>query len=310
MTRTPPKDLAASIRQRLQNIEGLRQDFQYVLIRYASERLLYRLSRSPHRNRFVLKGAMLFAVWSGDRARPTRDIDLLGYGPPDPEKLRQTFREICTVECPEDGLSFDPDSVEAAEIREADEYGGIRVTVPAYLGQSRITVQVDVGFGDAIVPSPEVVEYPVLLQFPAPTLLAYPKAAVVAEKFHAIVALGLLNSRMKDFFDLAILARDYAFDGSRISEALRVTFGRRQMPLPTDIPPALGIEFTSDPAKRAQWDSFIRRRYVDGEEITLTGATEAIVDFLMPPSRALAQGDLFTKTWSPGGPWRSKSGTR
>jgi hypothetical protein len=304
MTPTPLKDLAASIRQRLQNIESLHQDFQYVLIRYASERLLYRLSRSPHRDRFVLKGAMLFVVWSGDRARPTRDVDLLAYGAPDLDGLRQTLREICAVECPEDGLSFAPDSVEAAEIREVNEYGGIRVTIAAYLGRSRITVQVDVGFGDAIVPPPETVEYPVLLGLPAPTLRIYPKEAVIAEKFEALVALGLLNSRMKDFYDLAVLAREYAFEGTRLAEGLRETFGRRETPLPMDTPPALQEEFTRDPAKRAQWNSFIRRRYVGGEGMTLVGAATAIVDFLMPPSRALARGDPFSSTWPPGGPWK------
>ena len=304
MTRKPVKDLAASIRQRLQNLGSLHQDFQYVLIRYASERLLYRLSRSPHRDRFVLKGAMLFVVWSGDRARPTRDVDLLGYGSPDREKLQQAFREISTVECPEDGLSFDPDSVEAAEIREANEYGGIRVTVIARLGHARITVQVDVGFGDALVPPAETVEYPALLDLPAPTLRVYPKEAVVAEKFHAMVGLGLLNSRMKDFFDLAVLAREHTFDGRRLSEALKATFGRRNTPLPTDAPPSLREEFTGDPAKQVQWSSFIRRRYIGGGNVTLTDAASAIVYFLLPLSRVLAQGDSFSGTWSPGGPWK------
>jgi predicted nucleotidyltransferase component of viral defense system len=303
MTRKPVKDLAASIRQRLQNLGSLHQDFQYVLIRYASERMLYRLSRSPYRDRFVLKGAMLFVVWSGDRARPTRDVDLLGYGLPDSEKLRQTFREISTVECPEDGLSFDPDSVEAAEIREANEYGGIRVTVVARLGRSRVTVQVDVGFGDSIVPPVETVEYPALLDLPAPKLQIYPKEAVVAEKFHAMVNLGLLNSRMKDFYDLAALAREHAFDGRRLSGALKETFGRRNTPLPTDAPPALREEFTHDPAKRVQWNSFIRRRYIGGGDVTLVDAAAVIVDFLLPPCRVLAGGDPFSGTWSPGGPW-------
>jgi predicted nucleotidyltransferase component of viral defense system len=304
MTRKPVKDIAASIRQRLQNMGGLHRDFQYVLIRYASERLLYRLSRSSYRDRFVLKGAMLFVVWSGVRARPTRDIDLLEFGSPDRERLRRVFREVSTLECPEDGLSFDPDSVEATEIRQADQYGGIRVTAIARLGRSRITVQVDVGFGDAIVPPSVEAEYPVLLDLPAPTLRIYPKEAVVAEKFHAMVDLDLLNSRMKDFYDLAFLAKEHAFEGARLAEALKATFGRRNTPLPTSVPPALGEEFIQDPAKRVQWNSFIRRRYIGPGDMTLPVAATVIVDFLMPPSRTLARGDEFSAVWPPGGPWK------
>lgn len=305
----PVKDLAASIRQRLQRIEDLQQDFQYVLIRYASERLLYRLCRSPYRDRFVLKGAMLFAVWSGNRARPTRDVDLLGYGPPDREGLRQIFREICAVECPEDGLSFDIESVGAAEIREAGEYGGIRVTATAHLGQSRITIQADVGFGDAIVPLPEVADYPVLIPLPVPRLRMYSRESVVAEKFQIMVELGLPNSRMKDYFDVARLAGDHEFDGTRLAEALRVTFERRRTPLPAELPSALGDEFTSDLVKRTQWESFLRRRHLEGDGMTLANAAATIAEFLLPLSRSLARGERFTALWPPGGPWQSRART-
>ena len=240
---------AASVRQRLLSRARVRgEDFQLVLTWYGIERLLYRLSQSTHGESFVLKGAMLFSFWSGEAHRPTRDLDLLGFGDPRVERMEEVFRSVCQVRC-EDGLQFDPASVHGEEIRASDEYDGVRIKVAARLAGARVRLQVDVGFGDAVVPRPETIDYPTLLDFPPPRVLAYPREVVVAEKFQALVELGMANTRMKDFYDLWVLARRFAFDGERLSKAIAATFERRRTPIPLGPPLALTQEFHDDPAK-------------------------------------------------------------
>jgi hypothetical protein len=275
-----------------------------VLTRYVIERLLYRLSRSEHASQFVLKGAMLFRLWADQPHRPTRDLDLLGKGEPSPELLAQVFRDVCGVSVEDDGLTFDPDSVTAGRIREDQEYEGVRVECRAHLGQARINLQVDVGFGDAVSPRPSEITYPVLLDFPAPVLRAYPRQAVVAEKFQAMVALGLGNSRMKDFFDLWVLARGFAFDGPSLAGAIRATFRRRRTILPAEPPLALTPAFGTDAAKTRQWAAFLKRSKLDASGAGLEEVCAFLNGFLMPPTLALAAGEEWTKDWPPGGPWR------
>jgi hypothetical protein len=203
VTRNSLKDVAASVRQRLLNLSRERgEDFQLTLIYYALERLLYRLSRSAARERFVLKGAMLFSVWSGAPHRATRDLDLLGKGPNDVGVLVKDFQEICWTPVEDDGLKFLAESVTGEEIRDGKEYEGVRLSFEARLGVARIPIQVDIGFGDVVLPKPVSLEYPTLLDFPAPRLLAYPRETVIAERFQSMVELGIANSRTKDFFDL------------------------------------------------------------------------------------------------------------
>ena len=207
----PPKNIAASIRQKLHNLAvKTKEDFGLMLTRYALERLLFRLSRSSHSNEFVLKGAMLFRVWANDPHRPTRDLDLLGQGEPSPERCIDVFREICQVQVPDDGVVFVPETVVAERIKEDQEYGGVRVTLMSRIENARVPIQVDIGFGDAVVPSPTVLDYPTLLGQPAPRLRVYPMPVVVAEKLEAIFQLGMLNSRMKDFFDVWFLASTFS----------------------------------------------------------------------------------------------------
>lgn len=238
MSQRFPKDLAASVRARLSKLSRERNEaFDHVLTRYATERLLYRLSKSPFANRFVLKGATLFTLWCGEPHRPTRDLDFLSYGDSSPETLQSIFRDICTFKVEPDGLTFDPDSIRTAEIREPQEYPGWRVWVHAYLGKARIPIQVDIAFGDIVIPDPQEVEYPTILPFPAPRLCSYPKEAVVAEKLEAMVALGMVNSRMKDFFDVWFLARNFEFNGETLTQAFAATFERRR----TDIPSGKGF---------------------------------------------------------------------
>jgi hypothetical protein len=228
-------DLSASILARLLTLARHKgDDYSLLLNRFALERLLLRISTSPHATRFLLKGALLFALWYDDPHRPTRDADLLGLGPDDEANLIATFRDIAAMDLG-DGIVFDPESVKANAIREDNTYGGTRITLVARIGSARCALQIDVGFGDAVTPEPQTVTYPTLLQdFQAPTLRVYPVYTVIAEKYQAMVMLGQANSRMKDFYDLAVIARRTALDNATLAAAIAATFARRQTPLPTE----------------------------------------------------------------------------
>jgi hypothetical protein len=258
------RNLAASIRARLKNhADAAKEDFNLTLTRYGLERLLYRLSVSPHANRFLLKGALLFSLWYDQPHRPTRDADLLAFGPDEVDAMVDAFREICAVPC-DDGLVFDLQSVHGAEIRKSAGYGGVRIELQARLDGARISLQVDVGFGDVVTPGPQAVRYPVLLDgLPAPALRAYPKATVVAEKLHAICLLGLANTRMKDYFDLDLLLEDEALDLAELRLAIKATFVRRKLALPSDWPVGLSDAFAADPLKQAQWTGFLRKNRLE-----------------------------------------------
>lgn len=234
-------------------------DPNVVLTRYVCERLLYRLSRSAHADRFVLKGALLLLIWLGETIRPTRDADLLGFGEIDTEALRNLFREVSALQVEPDGVEFDSESLRVSPIRVEDAYGGQRVELTALLGKARLRVQVDVGIGDAIVPEPQWIEYPSLLDLPPPRLRAYRPETVIAEKLHAMVALGAANSRMRDFFDVHARASGRPFDGTELAEAIASTFARRRTELPHELPIALTREFAAIPGKPAQWAGFTRR---------------------------------------------------
>jgi hypothetical protein len=254
-----PKNLAASVKARLQNVAGKRgEDFNLLLLRYGIERLLFRLSQSPYADRFLLKGAMLFVVWDEKTHRPTRDLDLLGFGPAEKEDLRQIFRAVVATSVVDDGLVFDPDSVRAEEIREDMTYGGIRVRLMGKLGPAEVPVQIDVGVGDAVTPAPENASFPTLLNFPAPYVRTYPVYTVVAEKFEAMVKLGRANTRMKDFHDVWFLARRFEFDRAILRQAIEATFARRQTKLAPS-PEPLTDAIANDPTKQAQWAAFLRR---------------------------------------------------
>ena len=300
-----PRDVAASVRQRLLNLARERgEDFGLMLTRYALERVMYRVSVSEHREQFILKGAMLFALWTDDLHRPTRDLDLLGHGTIDTQRLEQVFREVIGVEVENDGLEFLAETVRGERIREDEEYEGVRVHLEARLAAARIKVQIDVGFGDIVTPAPEETEYPVLLDFPAPRLRTYPRETVVAEKFEAMVKLGIVNSRMKDFYDLWVMARDFEFEGALLSRAIKATFERRGTALPTKEPLALTDEFSGDPGKKTQWAAFLRRLGQEPSGIPLADVTLALNEFLLPPVLAAGDAAAFDRTWPPAGPWR------
>jgi len=303
-----PKDiqnLAASVRQRLFNLAKQRgDDFGILLTRYAIERLLYRLSESPHSSQFLLKGATLFALWGGGPYRSTRDLDLLGSGESSVQRLEQVFRDICTVQVEPDGLRFAAETVEGNDIREDREYGGVRIILIAHLEQARIQIQVDIGFGDAVTPPPEDVEFPTILGFPAPHLRAYRRETVVAEKFQAMVMLGIANSRMRDFHDVWFLSRRFEFSGRPLSQAIKDTFARRRTALPAQTPLALTPEFSASPGKQAQWRAFVRKAGLTSDQTAFIGVIVALNEFLMPPTLALIRGQKPAMRWRPGGPWR------
>ena len=254
------RNLAASVRARLkQRADATRQDFNLTLTRYGLERLLYRLSVSPHAANYLLKGALLFSLWYDQPHRPTRDADLLGFGPDDVDTAVSAFREICQIEV-DDGIAFDAASVRGSVIRKEAGYGGVRIDLLAKLDGARLALQVDIGFGDAVTPAPEPVSYPVLLEdLPAPQLRAYPKYTVVAEKFHAVCLLGMANTRMKDYFDLWVLLTEGALEAAELRRAVDATFARRRLLVPSTVPSGLSDAFALDPAKQGQWAAFLQR---------------------------------------------------
>ena len=304
MSKAQPANLPASVRQRLLNLSRERgEDFNLILSQYAVERLLYRLSVSEHAALFVLKGAMLFFVWTGRPYRPTRDLDLLGYGDPSPEHLAEVFRQICQTKVEPDGMEFDAASLQVTDIREDQAYEGQRVRLMAYLAKAEITVQVDIGFGDVVTPYAEETEYPVMLDFQRPRLRAYPRETFVAEKLQTIVVLGMPNSRMKDFYDLWTMARFFSFAGSSLVDALRATFHRRGTTLPDEIPTGLSEEFATDKDKNTQWGAFLMRSDLGDAETELPQVIDELRAFLLAPLFAAAREDIFERSWAEGGPW-------
>lgn len=306
MKERPLVNLPASVRQRLLNLSRARgEDFNLTLTRFATERLLYRLCQSERAGQFVLKGAMLFSLWTGRLQRPTRDLDLLGYGDSSPEALTQAFQDICVVDVAPDGLTFHPDSVQVTEIREGQKYRGQRVQLSATLGNARIHLQVDVGFGDVITsPAPEV-EFPSTLGFPAARLRAYPKETVIAEKLEAMVVLGMANSRVKDFYDVWMMSRVFGFDGRPLARAIGATFRQHGIEMPRTAPAAFTEAFAKDPAKRKQWDAFLSRNRLDVGRLSFTEIVVEIRQFLMPVILAAARGEELEAAWPPGGPWKA-----
>ena len=310
MRKEQPADIAtASIRRRLYELSRERgEDLQLILTWYAAERLLYRLSRSKHSREFILKGAMLLNVWMDRSHRPTRDLDFAGQGDSSPEHLITVFDEICRVEVEPDGLQFDPGSIQVTEIREFQEYQGQRIRLIANLGKARINVQVDIGFGDAVTPEARQITYPRLLDLPAPVILVYPLETVVAEKLQAIVALGMVNSRMKDFYDVSMISRQFRFEGPTLAEAIRVTFDRRRTEIPKSIPTALSDEFAMDTEKGNQWKAFLKRSGLEKIPVNLQQTIEELKVFVVPPLHAAAHGLDFKFEWTAGAPWSEMSG--
>jgi predicted nucleotidyltransferase component of viral defense system len=298
------KGLPVSVQARLnKHARAIGADPNVVLVRFAVERLIYRLSRSQYSDRFVLKGALLMLVWLGETVRPTRDADLLGFGDITPEALRRIFAQLCDLDVEPDGLQFPSASIRVGPIRPEDAYGGWRVTLLARLGSARIPVQVDIGMGDAVVPEPELLEYPALLDFPRARLRAYRPETAIAEKLHAMVVLGEANSRMRDFFDIYALSEHHQFEADVLVGAVRATFERRRTLLPASPPLALTSEFGALPAKRTQRTGFLRKNGLGSVPAELAEVVARIAGFLLPVILTARGDDVLRSTWSPGGPW-------
>jgi len=293
------RNVAASVRARLLNkARAEKLDFNLLLTRYALERMLYRLSVSEQRGQFLLKGALLFDIWFDVPHRPTHDADLLGFGSTEIPHLEKLFREVSQIAV-EDGIAFQADTVKAAEIRKEANYAGVRVMLLGLLDNARCPVQIDIGFGDAVTPAPENAQYPVILDdMPQPQLRVYPRYTVVAEKLEAIVKLGILNSRMKDYFDLWVLSRHSDFDGTVLATAIRATFERRGTGIPSGLPFGLTDEFAQHEQKNMQWAGFLRKNAL--EPMALAAVIEALREFLLP---VLSTGEDYRRQWRAGAGW-------
>jgi len=302
--------MAHSVHARLKNAAREQgRPFNDVLQRYGMERFLYRFSKTEHAEHFTLKGALLLQVHDMMLTRPTRDIDLLGTGDPDPDRLEEVIHDCCTVSVQDDGITFDLDSITSQSIRAEARYSGQRLSVMAYLRTARIPIQVDVGFGDVVVPQPSVVDYPAILDFDPPRLRAYTFESAIAEKYEAMVDLGAFNSRMKDFYDIWWLSQNHPFEGAVLGQAILATFERRGTPVPERKPVALTSEFITRRTE-AQWKAFYKKLYAQparsrDETLSLRSVVVEIADFLWPLTRSLGVAVEALVTWPPGGPWQS-----
>lgn len=295
---------AASVRAKLKNkAKEKNVEFQNLLVRFGNERLLYRLSRSEYQKSFMLKGASLFAIWTGEPHRPTKDMDLLGFGKNDVPTLENIFKEICRVDG-EDGLEFSLESIKGAEIRAEKIYQGVRVTLSAFLDGARIPLQIDIGFGDAVTPTAKTETIETILDLPKPRLRIYPKETVIAEKFEAMVKLGIGNSRMKDFWDVQFLIKNFPFDGELLQKAIRATFANRQTVVPETLPIALTDKFTQNSDVIADWKAFIKRGKITSDtdfEVLI----ENLREFFMPIIEAEANRADFDKKWTVNEGWKA-----
>lgn len=298
------KNIAASVRQRLINLaKDSQKPYNELLQHYALERWLYRMSVSPHANRFVLKGALMLLAWKVPLARPTRDIDLLARASNDAATIRSMVAEICATLVEADGLLFETTSIATEAITEDAQYEGVRVTFQGKLGTAKIPMQIDMGFSDVITPGPVQVDYPTVLEMPSPRLQAYNRETAIAEKFEAMVKLGDLNSRMKDFFDIWTLATGQTFEGKAVAAAIAKTFERRGT--------AVGINavcfqqtFGQSDAKQTQWRAFVRRSGLNAAPAEFAEVWSVVVAFLRPVAECIVAGSAFDRAWLPGGPWK------
>ncbi len=298
------KNTAASVHQRLLNkAKETSRPFNELLQHFAIERFIYRLSRSPHANRFILKGALMFSVWTGPGSRPTMDIDLLGRIDNSLKVIVAAVKDACGIDVEADGMTFNAETVTAVRISEDAEYKGVRSRVQGGLGNARISLQIDIGFGDVIVPDPSKITYPTLLEFPAPEMKGYTMESTIAEKFQAIVKLGVLNSRMKDFYDIWMLSRTFDFRGEILAEAVDKTFENRNTPINVE-PAAFDPSFWQDEDKRIQWQGFIRKAKLANAPEAFKDVAESVKLFLLPLVASLAERQTFQGVWTAPGPWQ------
>ncbi len=298
------KNNAASVHQRLlKKAKESSRLFNELLQYFAIERFIYRLSKSPHADKFILKGALMFAAWHAPASRPTMDIDLLGKIDNSLEVITAAIKEACLLEVEPDGISFNAETVEAVRITEDADYEGVRVRVQGGLGNARFSIQIDIGFGDVVVPNPSTVSYPAILDFPAPELKGYTMESTIAEKFQAMVKLGVLNSRMKDFYDIWILSRTSDFKGNLLAEAVAKTFEKRKTPVTLDTA-LFNPSFGKDGNKNVQCRGFIRKTKLINAPEPFEEVMTAVKLFLEPLASSIAERRAFNSNWIAPGPWQ------
>ncbi len=305
MSKDKLNNVVASVRQRLANIARTNgEDFNLLLTHYAIERFLYRLCKSDYKNQFILKGAMLFRIWSNQSYRPTRDLDLLANSMNPNIPLESLFEFVCNQSVEDDGITFDSKTLRSELIKEGQTYEGIRIHIECSLGQARISLQIDVSHGDAVIPKPIELAFPTILQFPEPHLFAYQKETVIAEKFQTMVVLGIANSRMKDFFDLWYLSKNFEFNGAILCQSIDATFQLRKTPIPTQIPISLTADFGDDPTKSKQWKAFVSKSKLDVEAEGLSEICTTLQKFLMPLVASISNQIKLNQNWIQPGIWK------
>lgn len=299
----PIKNYSASVHQKLFNYaKNSHRHFNDLLTYFAMERFLYRLSQSKHKDTFVLKGALMFIVWEAPYSRATHDIDVLGRGDNTIPRLIETVREICTTPVPPDGMMYDSQSVVASQSQWESEYVGVRFGFVSRLGNARIPLQMDIGFGDAVFPKPDEIDYPAILDFPKPRLKGYPRETVVAEKLQAMFDLGMLNSRLKDFYDIWLLSVLFSFDGPSLTQAMKGTFDHRKTDFSVE-PAPFTKAFYMDKNKQVLWGKFVQKNALDTAPESLEILINALKKFLLPPLQSLVSKVPFNKMWEPNGAW-------
>ena len=304
MTRPPLKNIGASVRARLTDYARQRgENAQLLMTRFAIERLIDRLAQSGYRDQFILKGAMLFSLWAPVPYRSTGDLDLLGQGDPAPERMATIFKTLCDLAVAGDGVTYEAASVRAESARDEEDYRGVRVTLTAMIANARLPIQIDIGFGDAVTPLATEVTYPSRLDFPSAVVKAYPPETVVAEKLEALVTLGVRNTRMKDFFDLWVIAKTFAFDGATLSAAVAATFSWRKSALSGETPFALTDGFSRDASKQIQWDAFLKRTAIAVPPAPFPELVSFIATFVTPLLSPGAATTMSSQQWPQGGPW-------
>lgn len=300
------KDVGASVRQKLLNFAKQKgRPFNEVLQYYMIERFIYRLSKSPYKNRFILKGALMFVVWDLMATRPTRDIDLLGKTKNTTDNLTNIIKDICNIGCDDDAVIFNANSVICEPIQEQSEYSGIRAIFYGELAKAKIKMQIDIGFGDIVFPEPSTVVYPTMLEMSSPSILGYTPETLIAEKTHAIVRHGLRNSRMKDYFDIWFLSKQFLFEGKLLAEAIQKTFLKREMEI-TSISAKIFDELTSDESKYSQWDSLVSNN-VSFAKIGFKDVISHLKVFIQPIFEFGAKGEVFDLFWQGPGPWKKST---
>lgn len=299
-----PRNMAASVHQRLLNkAREEARPFNEMLQYLAMERFLYRLAQSPYANDFVLKGALMLSAWKVPSPRPTMDIDLLAHTKNDLQQLADIIQRICSEPVERDGFVFDPGSVAASRISADAEYEGVRIRFRGNLGNARLVLQIDVGFGDEIVPGPQDIELPSILGFPVPKIKGYTRESSISEKLCAMLELGELNSRVKDFFDIWLLSRQFDFSGQTLLKAIASVLSNRAIIL--RLPPsAFENTFIESPVKQSQWQGFLRKSQLAIAPREFSEAAHCVAGFLTPPLEATAAEQPFPQFWKAPGPWQ------